>query len=67
MANLRPRKVDLLVGNSPKLSRAKNGEQSERLTLGNTIFNLKQGVTIIKLIRGLVGMASNVSPSSNTL
>lgn len=54
VANLHPQRLDLLVGENPKLFRARNGEQSDRLRLENTIFSLEQGATIIKSIQGLV-------------
>lgn len=60
MADLQPRRADLMVGSNPKLSRAKSGEQGEQLRLGNTIFRLKQGVTVIKSIWGAVWKVANV-------
>lgn len=56
-----------MVGSNPKLSRAKSGEWSEQLRLGNTIFRLKQGVTVIKSIWGAVWKVANVSASASTL
>lgn len=60
VADLQPRRADLMVGSNPTLSRAKSGEQSEQLRLGNNIFRLKQGVTVIKSIWGAVWKVANV-------